>query len=328
MRSVTRPTVVVLSRPDYPRPAGIEQVEQHAEVRFTDAAGLAGALRGADALFLWDFFSTALREAWPHADALTWVHVAAAGVDTVLFDELAESPVQLTNAHGVFDGPIAEYVLACILARDKALHENRELQRGHVWKHRETRRTAGSTALVIGTGGIGRHTARLLRAAGLEVKGAGRTARTDDPDFGTVVPTAELSQYVGWADNVVTVAPLTDQTRGMINAEVLAAMKPSAHLINVGRGPLVDEQAVLDALHEGRLAAASLDVFSEEPLPADSPFWDAPGVCVSAHMSGDVVGWRDELAAQFCANFDRWRKGDELLNVVDKRRGYVSPQAG
>lgn len=324
MESLKRPVIAILAKPDQPRPAGMAEIAQRAEVRYTDAEGLAGAIKDADVLFLWDFFSTALRDAWPYANALRWVHMAAAGVDTVLFEELAESGVVLTNAHGVFDQPIAEYVLACILAHDKELRENHRLQQAHEWKHRETRRTAGSSVLVIGTGGIGRATARLLRAVGMEVRGAGRTAREQDPDFGTVVPTADLEQHVGWADNVVAVAPLTEQTRGMINAGVLAAMKPSAHLINVGRGRLVDEEALLAALEAGNIAAASLDVFSVEPLPADSPLWDLPSLHVSAHMSGDVVGWRDELAAQFVENARRWLAGEALQNVVDKRRGYVS----
>lgn len=324
METANPPIIAVLTRPDCPRPAGIEEIEGHAEVRYTDAAGLPAALKDADVLLLWDFFSTALREAWPHANSLQWVHVAAAGVDTVLFDEFVESGIALTNARGVFDQPIAEYVLASILAHDKELRENHRLQQEHVWKHRETRRTAGSTALVIGTGGIGRATARLLRAVGLQVRGAGRTARDSDPDFGVVVPTDELEQHVGWADNVVAVAPLTDQTRGMINAGVLAAMKPTAHLINVGRGPLVDEEALRAALESGSIAGASLDVFCTEPLPEDSPLWEVPSLHISAHMSGDVVGWRDELAAQFVANARRWLAGEPLQNVVDKRRGYIS----
>ena len=320
-----RPVIVVLCDPiDAPRPAGMAAIERLALVRYTDAAGLPDAIENADVLLLWDFFSTALRDAWPRARNLKWVHVAAAGVDTVLFDEFRGSDVLLTNAHGFFDGPIAEFVLANILAHDKALHENRALQRAHEWKHRETRRTAGSTALVIGTGGIGRQIARLLRAVGLEVRGAGRSTSMNDPDFGTVLSSAALAEHVAWADNVVVVAPLTEQTRGLIDASVLAAMKTSAHLISVGRGPLIDEDALLQALQTGSIAAASLDVFVTEPLPVENPLWDAPGVTVSAHMSGDVVGWRDGLAEQFTGNVHRWLAGDDLVNVVDKALGYVA----
>ncbi|TFD65327.1 D-2-hydroxyacid dehydrogenase [Cryobacterium ruanii] len=320
-----RPRIVVLCESiNAERPAGMDEIEVVADVRWTDAAGLPEAIETAEILLLWDFFSTALRDAWPRARALKWVHVAAAGVDAVLFDEFRDSDVVLTNAHGFFDGPIAEFVLANILAHDKGLHENRALQRAHEWTHRETRRTAGSTALVIGTGGIGRQIARLLRAVGLEVRGAGRRASSGDPDFGTIVSSAALADEVGWADNVVVVAPLTTETRGMIDVGVFDAMKASAHLISVGRGPLIDEGALLQALQSGSIAAASLDVFVEEPLPAANPLWDAPGVTVSAHMSGDVVGWRDGLAEQFIGNVWRWLAGEDLVNVVDKDLGYVA----
>ena len=128
---------------------------------------------------------------------------------------------------------------------------------------------------------------------------------------------------MGWADHVVVVAPLTEQTRGLIDAAVLAAMKPTAHLVNLGRGPIVDEDALLDALRGGRLAAASLDVFAIEPLPADHPLWTAPGVVVSPHLAGDAAGWRDALARQFVDNALRFLDGEPLLNVVDKRLGFV-----
>lgn len=318
-----RPRVVALTADGTPPPYNAHALEALADVVWTDAEGLPAALGGCQVLFVWDFFSTALRDAWPHADALAWVHVAAAGVDSLLFDELRESDVRITNAHGAFDGPIAEFVLASVLAHDKLLHASKDLQRRSVWQHREVQRSAGQHALVVGTGGIGRATARLLRAVGLEVRGAGRTAREEDPDFGTVVPSADLSEHAGWADHLVLIAPLTEDTRGLMGTEVLARMKPTAHLVNVGRGALVDEPALLEALRNGSIAAASLDVFDEEPLPDDHPFWRLENVHVSAHMSGDVVGWRNTLADQFAQNLTRWCAGEELTNRVDKQLGYV-----
>ncbi|MGV9713190.1 D-2-hydroxyacid dehydrogenase [Gordonia sp. NPDC003424] len=325
-----RPTIAILGADHVRRPHNLAEIEKLATVRLCTAPALPQALPGADVLLVWDFFSRALKDNWgPATDDLRWVHVCAAGVDSLLFAELRDSEVVVTNASGVFDQPIAEFVLASILARDKQLHESKEFQRRTEWRHRETTRTAGTSALVIGTGGIGRATARLLRAVGMRVEGAGRTARADDPDFGTVHPTADLRAYVGDFDTVVAIAPLTAQTERMIDAPVLAAMRDDAHFINVGRGQLVDEPALVDALRTGAIGAASLDVFDAEPLPADSPLWTMANVAISAHMSGDVRGWRDELAELFLDNLRRYiaepgEPAEVLRNVVDKERGYVA----
>jgi len=323
----TRTVVAVLVKGLDERPPFIDEIEDRAEVRYTDAAGLADALVGADVLFLWDFFSSALRDAWPYADRLRWVHVAAAGVDTLLFDELRDSDVVVTNARGVFDGPIAEFALASVLAHAKQLHRSRDLQREHVWQHRETHEVRGQRAVVVGTGAIGRATARLLTAVGMDVFGAGRAARSGDPDFGEVIASADLADHVGDADHVVVTAPLTDQTRGLIDRRVLTAMKSTAHLVNVGRGPVVDEHALAAALGAGDIGAASLDVFETEPLPADSPLWDMPNVAISAHMSGDVIGWQTTLARQFLDNAGPYLAGADpasLTNVVDQQLGFVA----
>jgi phosphoglycerate dehydrogenase-like enzyme len=274
-------------------------------------------------LLLWDFFSTAVRDTWPLCGDLEWIHVPAAGVDTLLFPELVDSPVVVTNARGTFDRPIAEFVLASVLAHAKLLHESHDLQARREWRHRETHAVAGATALVVGTGAIGREIARLLRAAGLDVRGAGRRPTTDDPDFGTVVSSGDLPSAVPWADYVVNATPLTKATTGLFDASVFRAMRRTAHFVNIGRGPSVVEDDLVEALRSGWLDGASLDVFQTEPLPEDSPLWSAPGLVVSAHMSGDVVGWRDTLARQFVDNAERWLAGQPLVNVVDKALGYV-----
>ena len=315
--------VVLCSTPDE-RPPYMEPVEERADVLYTDAAGLAEAVAGADALFLWDFFSTAVRDVWDRAETLDWIHVAAAGVDKLLFDELVASEVVVTNARGVFDRPIAEFVLMAVLAHAKDLRTSYNLQRERRWQHRETTLVAGTTALVVGTGSIGREIARVLRAVGMEVRGAGRTARDTDPDFGEVIRSVELAEHVGWADHVVVVAPLTPQTRGLVDRRVLAAMKPTAHLVNVGRGASVVEADLLAALADRELAAATLDVFETEPLPADHPLWSSERVTITPHMSGDVVGYLDTLARQFTDNALRWLDGEPLRNVVDKRLGFVA----
>ncbi len=317
------PAVVVLCEHLEERPDHLELLRSRFELRFTDAARLPDAIAGAQVLFLWDFFSSVVEQVWDRCTDLQWIHVAAAGVDTLLFPGLVSSDVVVTNARGTFDRPIAEFVLASILAHAKLLHESYELQRRHQWQHRETRSVAGAQILVVGTGAIGRQIAQLLTAAGLHVRGAGRSPGDADPDFGILVSSVDLPGQVGWADYVVNATPLTDATRGLFDAAVFAAMKPTAHFINIGRGASVVEADLLTSLTSHGIDGASLDVFDTEPLPEDSPLWDAPGLVVSAHMSGDVVGWRDTLARQFVDNAQRWLAGQPLVNVVDKALGYV-----
>lgn len=317
----------ILTLHDGDLPPGLDSITGDISVRYATAAELPAALPGAEILFVWDFRSDALRAAWPAADALRWVHAASAGVDQLLFDELVASDVVLTNSRGVFDEPMAEYVLGLVLAFAKDLPGTLRLQAQRRWQHRETERIAGVRALVVGTGPIGRAIARRLRAVGMHVSGAGRTARIGDPDLGTVHATDRLTDALPEADYVVLAAPLTEATRGLIDAAALAAMKPTARLVNVGRGPLVVTDDLMEALAAQRIAGAALDVFSDEPLPETSPLWTMPQVIVSPHMSGDVRGWREELVALFADNLGRWREGRPLRNLVDKRQGYVSGAA-
>ncbi|MBC7306439.1 MAG: D-2-hydroxyacid dehydrogenase [Dietzia sp.] len=318
-----RPTVVVLTADGVAPPSTLEEIRDLADVRECTADTLADALPGAEVLLLWDFFSEALASAWHAADSLRWVHVAAAGVDKLLFDELRDSDVLVTNARGVFDEPIAEYVLACVLAHDKLLHQTEALQRSGVWHRRETTRVAGRRALVVGTGGIGRATARLLRAVGLDVAGAGRRPRDDDEDFGRVLDSARLVDHLGDVDHLVMVAPLTEATRGMLGPAELAALPDGAHVVNVGRGQLIDQDALTAEIAAGRLSA-HLDVLVVEPLPDGDPLWTLEGAHISPHMSGDVEGWRDTLAVQFRDHLRTWLVGGEPGPAVDKSRGYVS----
>jgi phosphoglycerate dehydrogenase-like enzyme len=321
--------VVVLHAPsgNTGRPDGLAQVEALAKVRYATAKGLAEALPGADVLLVWDFRSTALASAWPAASSLRWVHAASAGVNHLLTPDVVASDVVVTNSRGVFDEPMAEYVLGLALALAKDLPTTLSQQRERRWQHRETERLGDRHVLVAGTGPIGRAIGRKLAAVGMRVTGLGRVARSADPDLGEVLPMSSLSEMLPDADYVVLAAPLTDETRGMIDAKALAAMKPTARLINVSRGHLVVQEDLVEALAAGRLAGAALDVFVDEPLAADSTLWQLPNVIVSPHMSGDVVGWRAELVTLFADNLSRYLDGEPMRNVVDKTRGYVREQA-
>ena len=317
-----RPVVVALCGGG--RPDGMEPIEAIADVRYVDGESLADSLPGAEVLFVWDFRSAALRDTWAAADALRWVHVAGAGVDRVLFPDLVASPIVVTNSRGVFDRPMAEYVLALVLAFAKHIPATVRFQQAEEWAYRETENVAGQRAVIVGTGSIGREIARLLRAVGITVHGVGRTPRAEDPDFGAVSASSELTGVVGDADYVVVVAPLTEQTEGLVDAAVFEAMPSTSRLINVGRGALVDQSALVDALESGQIAGAGLDVFTEEPLPAGDPLWRHPGVIVSAHMSGDSVGWGDRIIDLFATNLTRWLAGEPLHNVVDKHLGFAA----
>ena len=182
--------IAVLCERATDRPPGLDDLP--VDLRYCAADGLGAAVRGAQALMLWDFFSTAVRDVWADADSLEWIHVTAAGVDTLLFDELRDSAVVVTNAHGVFDRPIAEYVLGAVIAHAKDSRRSFDLQRSHQWQHRETHSILGATALIVGTGAIGRATARLLRAAGLEVRARGPRGSVGDPDLGEIVASGNL----------------------------------------------------------------------------------------------------------------------------------------
>ncbi|MER5520359.1 D-2-hydroxyacid dehydrogenase [Streptomyces sp. NPDC002763] len=309
------PTLLVLDADPPPR---LGRLTGRARIVHTDAAGLAARLPAADVLLVWDFASPAVREAWPgEGHRPRWVHTASAGVDHLMCPELAASDTIVTNARGVFDRPIAEYVAALVLAIAKDLPETLGLQRERTWRHREARRVGGTRACVVGSGPIGRAIVRTLKALDITTALVGRVPRTGihGPD--------DLDRLMSRADWVIAAAPLTEQTRGMFDSHRFDVMQPSACFINVGRGQLVDEDALVRALTRRWIAAAALDVFTTEPLPADSPLWDVPGLIVSPHMSGDTIGWRDELGTQFVELYERWAAGRSLLNVVDKKRGYV-----
>lgn len=301
----------------------LDELSEQAEIRFAStAAELHNALPGADVLLGWNFRAS-LQEVWGSASDLRWIHWAGAGVDAVVFPELAASDVQLTNARGIFDVPMAEWVLGMIICFAKEIPQNLEFQARAEWKHRVTEMVAGKRALIVGVGSIGRAVGRLLRAAGMEVEAIGRSARDGDVDFGHIYAIDELHERLSSADYVVLITPLTEQTRNLFGAAEFAAMATHARFINIGRGPLVVEADLLEALHSGQIAGAALDVFVEEPLPTESPFWRAPNCLVSPHMSGDYAEYEAAMADQFMANWARYLAGEPLLNVVDKKLGFV-----
>lgn len=303
----------------------LAELENEAEIRLvTSSDELRAALPGAEAMLGWNFCADTLRQAWDSTRDLRWIHWGGAGVDAVLFAELKQSEIVLTNARGVFDQPMAEWVLGMILCFAKRFPQTLEFQAKHEWNYRLSETAAGKQVLVVGVGSIGRAVGRLLQAAGMRVDGVGRSARDGGADFNHIHAIADLHTQLPLADYVVLITPLTAETRNLFGSAEFAAMARHARFINIGRGALVVEADLLQALHDGQIAGAALDVFVEEPLPEDSPFWSAPNCLVSPHMSGDYFESEAAMADQFMTNWAHFIAGEPLINVVDKALGFVS----
>ena len=270
------------------------------------------------------------------APRLTWVHSATSGVERALTPVALERGLVVTNARGVFSRPIAEYVLMMILSVSRRLPQLLELQRERTWQPLEGVELRDVTVGIVGLGSIGRAVGALATAFGCRVvavrrrgeAGSASSLRDDEGElFGEIVldrvgGPETLPELLAESDFIVLAAPLTSETEQMINAETLAMVKPGAWLINVARGRLIDERALIRALREGGLGGAVLDTFREEPLPATSPFYDLPNVIVTPHTAWSSGRVLDRSVELFCENLRRFAKGDPLLNVVDPSAGY------
>ncbi|MGW2044274.1 D-2-hydroxyacid dehydrogenase [Streptomyces sp. NPDC001858] len=309
------PTLLVLDAEPLPR---LGRLTGQVRVLHTDEASLPARLPQADVLLVWDVTSHAVRAAWPgEGPRPRWVHIASAGVDRLMCPELTASDTVVTNARGIFEEPVAEYVAALVLALAKDLPRTVELQRRGEWRHRESRRVAGTRAVVVGSGPVGRAITRTLKALGMTTAIVGRVPRTG------IHGPEDLDRLLARADWVIAAAPLTERTTDLFDLRRFGVMQPSARFVNVGHGRLVVEDALVRALERRWIAGAALDVLATEPLAPDSPLWQVPELLISPRMSGDTVGRRDELGAQFVELFERWAAGRPLKNVVDKQRGYV-----
>jgi len=270
------------------------------------------------------------------APRLTWVHSASAGVERALTPAARERGIVITNARGVFSRPIAEYVLMMILAVSRRLPGLLELQRERTWQPLEGVELRDVTIGIVGLGSIGRAVGALATAFGCRVvavrrhmEADSRPAATDDDSpasrdlvLDRVGGPETLPELLAEADFVVLAAPLTPETEDMINAEAIARMKPTAWLINVARGRLIDERALLAALREGRLGGAVLDTFRDEPLAPSSPFYELSNVIVTPHTSWSSSRVLDRSVELFSDNLRRYAAGEPLLNVVDPAAGY------
>jgi phosphoglycerate dehydrogenase-like enzyme len=268
------------------------------------------------------------------APRLVWVHSASAGVERALTPASRERGIVITNARGVFSRPIAEYVMMMILAVSRKLPGLLELQHERTWQPLEGTELRDVTVGIVGLGSIGRAVGALATAFGCRVVATRRRpdaraveATHDEPSFGEAMldrvgGPETLPTLLAESDFVVLAAPLTHETRNMIDAATLALMKPGSWLINIARGRLVDDLALVRALRDGPIGGAILDTFRDEPLPPTSPYYDLPNVIVTPHTSWSSGRVLDRSVELFCDNLRHFAAGEPLVNVVDPAQGY------
>lgn len=246
------------------------------------------------------------------APRLRWLHTFSAGVDHPVFRGLLDRGVRLTTSSGAAAVPIAHTVLLYLLALSRDLPAWLDAQRRRAWEPHTVRDLAGRTLGVLGLGPIGLAVARLGQAFGMRVVGMRRTVHGDEPC--ETWPLVRLDELLSITDDLVLALPLTAETRGILDAAAIARLRAGACVVNVGRGELIDEAALVMALRAGRLAGAALDVFETEPLPPESPLWTLPNVIVTPHSSGHTPGNDLRAAAAFLDNLGRWGRGEPLQN--------------
>ena len=276
-------------------------------------------------------FTLSLRpEQFAAASQLRWIHAPSAAVHQLLFPELVKSEVVVTNSREVHGPVVAEHVMALIFALAKKipqavmLQEKRTWGQEAIWKQgAHPREIAGATLGLIGVGSIGRRVAQMASALGMRVIAVREHVEKEKPDgVEAVFAPSQLDDMLKQSDYVVLAAPLIAATQGLINADRLAAMKPEACLINVGRGPQVDEAALITALRTGRIAGAALDVFEREPLPPESPLWNVDNLLITPHTAGLTDKLWHRHYELFSDNLRRYLARETLRFVVDKQKGY------
>ncbi|MDZ7291388.1 MAG: D-2-hydroxyacid dehydrogenase [candidate division KSB1 bacterium] len=306
-----------------------EQIEAHlgtdmAKVELAlEPAHFAGLFPEAEVIATYRFST----EQFSQCHKLRWLHLGVAGVEKSLSAELNRSPVVVTNARGIHGDYIAEFVLGAILFCANRFDWAMRGQFDKKWRQKEMVkgrfRLAGKTVGIMGMGAIGSEIAKWCAAVGLRVIGLRRNQDLPKPEVvAEIFSPARIEEFLRSADFIVLALPLTAETRGLLNAERLQMMKPSAYLINVARGDLVDEAALLEMLRARKISGAVLDVFQTEPLPEDHPFWEMDNVLVTPHISGNFEEYVERIGGQFAENLARYVRGEALLNVVDKERGY------
>jgi phosphoglycerate dehydrogenase-like enzyme len=319
-------TILVLANPADPQLAMLQELPKETSLAVGNSAeAFERAAPQADVIFNWGGSRQLLREVFGTSPNVRWVHSKAAGLDNTLFPELIESPVPLTNGRGVFSQSLGEFALAAVLYFAKDFRRMVRNQMAGRWEPFDVVEVTGQTAGIVGYGDIGRAAATRLRSMGLRilaVRRQGPSLYNVDPLVDQIYSPDGRLEMIARCDYVVVAAPLTPDTRGMIGEAEFAAMKPNAVVINVGRGPVIDEAAMVRALTEGRIKGAGLDVFEKEPLSEGHPFYRLENVLLSPHCADHTADWQEQAMRFFLEQFERFRTGEPLRNVVNKKQGY------
>jgi phosphoglycerate dehydrogenase-like enzyme len=315
-----RPLVLVLAAEDDPQLAMLNEIPH---VAGNSLAAFEKAAPEAEAILHWSGRRDLLRSVFLACPRLRWVHSRAAGLDNSLFPELVESSVPLTNGSGVFSQSLGEFALAAILFFAKDFHRMLRSQAAQRWDQFDVEEIAHQTAGIVGYGDIGRAVASRLHAMGMKVLAVKRhPPDSPDPFIAEFYTPDAMAAMLGRSDYVVVAAPLTPETRHMISDAEFAAMKPSAVILNVGRGPVIDQAAMVRALTQKRIRGAGLDVFEQEPIPAGDPIWALDNILISPHCADHTEDWLNDAMRFFLKQYERFEKGEPLENIVQKHLGY------
>jgi phosphoglycerate dehydrogenase-like enzyme len=319
-------TLLVVANPSAAHLKALERLAPESNVIVSnDRERLRSAAPEADVILNADLRNPKLlSDIFPLATRVRWVHTLSAGVENVLSPEIATSPVPMTNGRGVFRRPLAEWAIAAMLHFSYGIRRLLRSQQAQRWEPFDHGELDGRTLAIVGYGEIGRAVAELARPFGMTIVAVRRRPELSaaDPLLDGAYPPARIGQMLAASDFVAVAAPLTPETRGLIGAAQIASMKPGTVIVNIGRGPVIDEAALIRALESGAIGGAALDVFETEPLPAGHPFYRLDNVLLSPHCADHTFGWIDRAVDCFLDNFERFRQGEPLRNVVDKHAGY------
>lgn len=316
----SRPFIVVLSSADDPQLRMLTEMP-HVVIGSPDA--LPAEAKNAEVILHWFGSRDLLRTAFLANPSVRWVHSRSAGLDSILFPELVASAVPLTNGTGVFSQSLGEFALAVILYFAKDFRRMLRNQEAGRWEKFDVEEIAGQTVGIVGYGDIGRAVSSRVHAMGMRVLALKRHAPSGpDPFVDKFFKPDELALMLAQSDYVVVAAPLTAETRHMISDAAFAAMRPNAVVINIGRGPVIDQEALMRALTDKRIRGAGLDVFEQEPLPPGDPIYKFENVLISPHCADQTKDWLNQAMQFFLEQYERFCKGEPLKNTVEKHLGY------